>query len=55
MSFDFLWFPSVSFRLGLGGFYGFGLLCFPLVSKGETMEKKMQGKNKPIKETLRTL
>ena len=62
-SFDFLWFPSVSFGLGLGGFYGFlwfpsvsfGLICFPLVSKGETKEKKIQGKNKPIKDTLRRL
>ena len=47
ISFDFLWFPSVSVGFlwfGLGGFYG-----FPLVSKGETKEKKIQGKDKPIR------
>jgi len=28
VSFGFLWFPLISFGLGLGGLYGFPLFCF---------------------------
>ena len=59
-SFDFLWFPSVSFDFlwfGAGWIlrFSFGFLWFCLVSKGERKKKKINGKDKPIKESLRRL
>jgi hypothetical protein len=42
------------------GFLSFGFLCvvflwFPLVAKGKTKEQKIEGKDKPTKESLRRL
>ena len=61
VSFGFLWFPLISFDFlwfGAGwilwfsfGFLSFHLFC--LVFKGETKEKKTQGKDKPIKKKIR--
>jgi hypothetical protein len=55
----FLWYPLISFGLGLDEFHGFPLvsfafLRFPFVSL-ETKENKIHGKEKPIKESLRRL
>ena len=51
-------YPLIFFGLGLVGFYGFPLVSlvfiwFCLVFKGETKEKKTQGKDKPIKKKIR--